>query len=46
MASNYNYLERPAIVAVRDGVAREVVRRVTINDLLALDAGWNRKANQ
>lgn len=45
MASNYNYLERPAIAAVRDGVARELVRRVTINDLLAYDAAWNRKAS-
>jgi diaminopimelate decarboxylase len=45
MASNYNYLERPAIAAVRDGVARVLVRRVTIEDLLAYDAAWNGKAS-
>ncbi|WP_282851435.1 diaminopimelate decarboxylase [Gulosibacter sediminis] len=45
MASNYNYLERPAIAAVRDGVARVLVRRVTIDDLLAYDAAWNGKAS-
>jgi len=37
MASNYNYLPRPAVVAVADGGAREIVRRETIEDLLGLD---------
>ena len=37
LASHYNYFERPAVVAVRDGAARPLVRRVTIDDLLALD---------
>ncbi|MGH3354532.1 MAG: diaminopimelate decarboxylase [Nocardioidaceae bacterium] len=37
MASNYNHLPRPAVVAVRDGRARLVVRRETEDDLLRLD---------
>ncbi|WP_122818198.1 diaminopimelate decarboxylase [Nocardioides pantholopis] len=39
MASNYNHLLRPPVVAVRDGVARVVVRRETEDDLLATDLG-------
>ncbi len=39
MASNYNHALRPPVVAVRDGVARVVVRRETENDLLATDVG-------
>jgi diaminopimelate decarboxylase len=39
MASNYNYLARPAVVAVRDGVARVIVRGETEHDLLSRDAG-------
>ena len=35
MASNYNRLPRPAVVFVRDGQAREVVRRETFDDLVA-----------
>jgi diaminopimelate decarboxylase len=38
LASNYNHLGRPPVVAVRDGVARLIVRRETIDDLLRLDA--------
>ncbi|MCX4657861.1 diaminopimelate decarboxylase [Streptomyces uncialis] len=37
MASNYNKLPRPAVVFVRDGHARLVVRRETEEDLLRLD---------
>ena len=37
MASNYNHLTRPAVVAVKDGKARLIVRRETEADLLALD---------
>ncbi len=37
MASNYNKVPRPAVVFVRDGVVREVVRRETTADLLRLD---------
>jgi diaminopimelate decarboxylase len=39
LASNYNYLGRPAVVAVRDGVARVIVRRETEDDLLSRDMG-------
>jgi len=41
LASNYNYLGRPAVVAVRDGKARVIVRRETEHDLLARDMGWS-----
>ncbi|HEX4868033.1 MAG TPA: diaminopimelate decarboxylase [Acidimicrobiales bacterium] len=34
MGSNYNKVLRPAVVFVRDGTAREVVRRETLDDLL------------
>lgn len=34
MASNYNQLPRPAVVFCRDGTARVVVRRETVEDLL------------
>jgi diaminopimelate decarboxylase len=39
MASNYNHVPRPPVVAVRDGEARLIVRRETEDDLLALDVG-------
>jgi diaminopimelate decarboxylase len=39
MASNYNHVTRPAVVAVRGGAARLLLRRETIDDLLRLDAG-------
>lgn len=38
LSSNYNYLTRPAVVAVRDGEARVIVRGETIDDLLRRDA--------
>ena len=37
MASNYNRLPRPAVVAVRDGAARPLLRRETVEDLLRLE---------
>ncbi len=40
LASNYNYLARPAVVAVRDGAARALVRRETEHDLLRRDTGY------
>jgi diaminopimelate decarboxylase len=39
MASNYNHALRPPVVAVRDGVATTVLRRETVDDLLATDLG-------
>ncbi len=37
MASNYNKVPRPAVVFVRDGAARVVVRRESLDDLLSHD---------
>ncbi len=37
LSSQYNHVPRPPVVAVRGGAAREIVRRETIDDLLALD---------
>jgi len=42
MASNYNYLARPGVVAVIDGAARLIVRGETEDDLLSRDMGLNR----
>lgn len=39
MASNYNLVPRPAVVAVHDGRSRLVLRGETEEDLLALDPG-------
>ncbi len=39
LASNYNWVGRPPIVAVRDGQARVLVRRESEADLLARDTG-------
>ena len=39
MASNYNHLLRPPVIAVRDGGSRVIIRRETEADLLALDLG-------
>ncbi|QNE34817.1 diaminopimelate decarboxylase [Leifsonia shinshuensis] len=40
LASNYNYLGRPPVVAVKDGAARVIVRGETEADLLARDAAY------
>lgn len=39
MASNYNMVGRPPVVAVKDGRARLLVRRETVAELLARDCG-------
>jgi diaminopimelate decarboxylase len=39
MASNYNMVGRPPVVAVRDGAARLLVRRETNSDLLLREIG-------
>jgi diaminopimelate decarboxylase len=39
LASNYNHVTRPAVVAVNAGTARVIVRRETLDDLLSLDIG-------
>lgn len=42
LASNYNYVPRPPVVALREGEARVIVRGESIDDLLARDAGLTR----
>jgi diaminopimelate decarboxylase len=39
MASNYNHVPRPPVIAVAGGTPRVIVRRETEDDLLALDVG-------
>jgi diaminopimelate decarboxylase len=39
LASNYNHVGRPPVVAVADGTARILVRGESIDDLLARDTG-------
>ncbi|GAA4487864.1 diaminopimelate decarboxylase [Actinoallomurus oryzae] len=39
MASNYNQVARPPVVAVRGGRARPLVRRETLEDLIRRDVG-------
>jgi diaminopimelate decarboxylase len=39
LASNYNHIPRPAVVAVADGSSRVIVRGETIEDLLSRDVG-------
>jgi diaminopimelate decarboxylase len=37
MASNYNHVPRPGVIAVQSGMARTIIRSETTADLLALD---------
>jgi diaminopimelate decarboxylase len=39
MSSQYNHVPRPPVIAVLGGTARPLIRRETIEDLLALDLG-------
>jgi diaminopimelate decarboxylase len=39
MASNYNHVPRPPVVAVSNGTSRLLLRRETEDDLLRLDVG-------
>ncbi len=39
MANNYNFVPRPPVVGVRDGVTQILVRRETEDDLMRLDMG-------
>ena len=41
LSSNYNYVPRPAMVAVRDGQANIIVRGETEADLLARNVDWS-----
>ena len=40
LSSNYNYLPRPAVIAVKGGAARVLIRAETERDLLNRDAGF------
>ncbi len=37
LANNYNHVPKPAVVAVRDGAARLILRRETEEDMLRLE---------
>jgi len=39
MASNYNHALKPPVIAVKEGQSRVIVRRETLDDLLATDTG-------
>ncbi len=39
LASNYNHVPRPPVIAVRGGTARTIVRGETMSDLLSRDLG-------
>jgi diaminopimelate decarboxylase len=41
LASNYNYLTRPAIVAVKGGIAQLILRAETEADMFARDPGYS-----
>jgi diaminopimelate decarboxylase len=42
MASQYNHVPRPPVLAVRDGQVSVLLRRETEEDLLGLDMGWSK----
>jgi len=46
MASNYNRIPRPPVVAVTGGRSRLIVRRETLEQLMANDVGWDAAAQQ
>ena len=41
MASNYNLIPRPAVIAVREGNARVIRRRETIDDMLRCESQFD-----
>ena len=40
LSSNYNYLTRPAVVAVNNGAAQVLIRGETLDQMLARDTGY------
>lgn len=46
MSNNYNFLTRPAVVAVRDGQARVIIRTETEADLFARDLEYQNTVGQ
>jgi diaminopimelate decarboxylase len=43
MASNYNRIARPPVVAVSQGDSTVIVRRETLDEVMATDVGWERE---
>ena len=41
LASNYNYVSRPAIIAVKDGLTQLVLRAETESDMFSRDPGYS-----
>jgi len=41
LSNNYNYVARPAMVAVRDGASRVIIRAESEADLLARNVDWS-----
>jgi diaminopimelate decarboxylase len=41
MASNYNRIPRPPVVAVSDSAAQLIVRRESLDEVMATDVGWS-----
>jgi diaminopimelate decarboxylase len=41
MASNYNRVPRPPVIAVADGAASVIVRREEFDEVMATDVGWS-----
>jgi len=39
LSSNFNHTPRPPVVGIANGISRELIRRETVADLLALDVG-------
>lgn len=45
LSSNYNFVNRPAVVAVEDGAVQVLVRAETLDDLLRRDAGLTQQSS-
>lgn len=41
MASNYNRMPRPPVIAVADGTSTVIVRRESLDEVMATDVGWS-----
>ena len=46
LASNYNYVARPPVVALRGGEPRVIVHGESVDDLLARDAGLSPRSTE
>ncbi len=45
MASNYNRIPRPPVIAISGGQARTIVRRESLDQVMATDVGWQPAAS-